>query len=75
MVERSKKTGNSAAVVPDQPSIEACHLGAGSPVEVSTDGCETVSVPVPDTMRTARIREISEEIEHEHGEVFRRLRE
>ena len=73
MIKRLTKTGNSVALVLDKPLLEQCQLGADSPVEVSTDGRVIIISPLPDRRRVARIRKISDEIERQYGDVFRRL--
>lgn len=69
------RTGNSLALVIDKPILEATGISAETELEVSTDGDVIVISPVRSKRRTARLREILEELDRAHAGAFRRLAE
>jgi len=73
MVKRLTKTGNSLALVIDRPILEATHIDASTPLEVSTDGDVIVISPIRGKKRRARFKEAVEEINRRYAGVFRRL--
>jgi antitoxin component of MazEF toxin-antitoxin module len=73
MIKTLTRTGNSLALVIDKALLEATGITADSPLEVSTDGDVIVISPVRSKRRTARVRDILEELDAEHAGAFKRL--
>jgi antitoxin MazE len=69
------RTGNSLALVLDKPILEATGIDADTPLEVSTDGDVIVIQPVRSRRRTAKLKQILNELDREHAGAFRRLAE
>lgn len=75
MVKHLTKTGNSLALVLDRPLLEATHIDADTPLEVSTDGDVIVITPVRDMQRTEKLAAGVEKLHLRYAGVFRRLAE
>jgi antitoxin component of MazEF toxin-antitoxin module len=75
MAKTLTRTGNSLALVLDKPILEATGIDAETPLEVSTDGDVIVISPVRSKKRTAKLKEILDELDREHAGAFRRLSE
>jgi len=67
------RTGNSFALVLDRPLLEAAHIDADTPLEVSTDGRVIVLSPVRDSKRAAKLKSILRDAYERYGGVFRKL--
>jgi antitoxin component of MazEF toxin-antitoxin module len=75
MVKTLTRNGNSLALTLDKPLLEATGIDADTQLEVSTDGNVIVISPVRTKKRTAKLKEISDEIFRKHAGAFRRLAE
>ncbi|MEO8604459.1 MAG: AbrB/MazE/SpoVT family DNA-binding domain-containing protein [bacterium] len=75
MIKTLTRTGNSLALVIDKGLLEATGITADSQLEISTDGDVIVISPVRSKRRTARIRAILDDLDHEHAGAFKRLAE
>ena len=75
MIKRLTKTGNSLALVLDQPLLEATGITSETPLEVSTDGDVIVISPVRDEERTEKFPSGIERINDRYAGVFHRLAE
>ena len=73
MLKKLTRTGNSLALVLDKPLLEAVHIDADTPLEVSTNGDVIVISPVRDPKRAARFRKVVDELDREYAGVFKRL--
>lgn len=69
------KTGNSVALVLDQPILKAAGIKAGQAVEVSTNGDVILVTPVRSASRTAKLTEALEWMDKKYAGVFKRLAE
>ena len=75
MTKTLTRSGNSLALVIDKPLLEATGITADSQLEVSTDGDVIIISPVRSKKRTATLRRILEDLDHEHAGAFKRLAE
>jgi antitoxin component of MazEF toxin-antitoxin module len=75
MTKKLTRTGNSLALVLEKPILDATGIDADTPLEVSTDGDVIVISPVRSRKRTAKLKQILEELDREHAGAFRRLAE
>lgn len=75
MTKTLTRTGNSLALVLDKPILEATGIDAETPLEVSTDGDVIVISPVRSKKRTAKLKQILDDLDREHAGAFRRLSE
>ncbi len=75
MVKHLTKTGNSLALVLDRPLLEATHIDAETPLEVSTDGDVIVITPLRQEERREKLERGVEKIHEKYAGVFRRLAE
>ena len=73
MVKTLTRTGNSLALVLDRSILEATGIDADTKLEVSTDGDVIVVSPVRSKKRTARLRQVLDDLDREHAGAFRRL--
>jgi antitoxin MazE len=73
MPKKLTRTGNSLALVLDRPILEATGIDDETLLEVSTDGDVIVISPVRPKRRTAKLKNVLEEIHRQHAGVFRRL--
>jgi len=73
MRKKLVKTGNSLALVLDREFLRTAGVGAGTPLEVSTDGEVIVISPVRRKRRTARLRAVVRGADRTYGGVFKRL--
>ena len=73
MPKRLTRTGNSLALVLDRPILEATGIDDETLLEVSTDGDVIVISPVRPKRRTAKLKNVLEEIHRQHAGAFRRL--
>jgi antitoxin component of MazEF toxin-antitoxin module len=69
------RTGNSLALVLDKTILEATGIDSDTPLEVSTDGDVVIVSPVRSKKRTAKLKQILDELDREHAGAFRRLAE
>jgi antitoxin MazE len=69
------RTGNSLALVLDRPLLEAVGIGAGTAVDVSTNGDVIVVTPVRAKNRARKLASALEEINAQYAGVFKRLAE
>jgi antitoxin MazE len=69
------RTGDSLALVLDKPILEATGIDAETPLEVSTDGDVIVISPVRSKKRTAKLKQILDDLDREHAGAFRCLSE
>jgi len=75
MAKTLTRTGNSLAIVLDRPILVATGIDANTPLEVSTDGDVIVISPIRSKKRTAKLKKILAELDHEHAGAFKRLAE
>jgi antitoxin component of MazEF toxin-antitoxin module len=75
MAKTLTRNGNSLALTIDRPILEATGIDADTLLEISTDGDVIVISPVRSKKRTAKLKEVSDEIFREHAGAFRRLAE
>jgi antitoxin MazE len=75
MAKTLTRTGNSLAIVLDKPILEATGIDAETPLEVSTDGDVIIISPVRSKKRTAKLKQILDDLDREHAGAFRRLSE
>jgi antitoxin component of MazEF toxin-antitoxin module len=75
MAKKLTRTGNSLALVLERPILEATGIDDQTPLEVSTDGDVIVISPVRSKRRTAKLKQVLEELHREHAGAFRRLAE
>ena len=75
MRKRLTKTGNSLALVLDQPLLEATGISATTTVELSTNGDVIVVTPVRSKKRAAKLTSALETINARYAGVFKRLAE
>jgi antitoxin component of MazEF toxin-antitoxin module len=75
MAKKLTRTGNSFALVLERPILEATGIDDETPLEVSTDGDVIVISPVRSKRRTAKLKQVLEELHREHAGAFRRLAE
>ena len=75
MAKTLTRTGNSLALVLDKPILEATGIDAETPLEVSTDGDVIVISPIRSKKRTAKLKQILDDLDREHAGAFRRLSE
>jgi antitoxin component of MazEF toxin-antitoxin module len=75
MTKTLTRTGNSLALVLDKPMLEATGIDADTPLEISTDGDVIVISPVRSKKRTAKLKQILDDLDREHAGAFRRLSE
>lgn len=69
------RTGNSLAVVLDKKLLEATGIDADTEIEISTDGDVIVITPVRTDDRTARLREVMDDLNSRYAGAFKRLAE
>lgn len=75
MVKTLTRSGNSLALVIDNPLLEATGITADSQLEVSTDGDVIVISPVRSKKRTAKLKVILDDLDRKHAGVFKGLAE
>ncbi|TMA14456.1 MAG: AbrB/MazE/SpoVT family DNA-binding domain-containing protein [Deltaproteobacteria bacterium] len=74
-MKKLTRTGNSVALVLDKELLEATGLGAGSTVEVSTDGRVIVISPPADKRRSSKLDALLGKLDRRYGAVFKKLAE
>ncbi len=75
MKKKLTRTGNSVALVLDKPLLEELGIGAGSQVEISTNGDVLVVTPVRGAARGRKFRKSAAKIAGRYAGLFRRLAE
>ena len=75
MAKTLTRTGNSLALVLEKAVLEATGIDATTPLEVSTDGDVIVISPIRPRRRTAKLKEILDDLDREHAGAFKRLAE
>ena len=75
MRKKLTRTGNSLALVLDRPLLEAVGIGAGTTVDVSTNGDVIVVTPVRTRKRTKKLARALDEINARYAGLFKRLAE
>jgi antitoxin component of MazEF toxin-antitoxin module len=77
MRKKLTRTGNSLALVLDRPLLEAVGIGAGTTVDVSTNGDVILVTPVRTTTRkrAKKLARALDEINARYAGLFKRLAE
>jgi hypothetical protein len=73
MIRKPTRFGDSLPLVIEESRLEALRIGAGTGLEISTDGDVVVITPRRDPGRIRKLKAVAEEAHERYGGVFRRL--
>lgn len=73
MIKHLTTHGNSSALIIERPILELLHIGAKTPLEITTDGKNLIVSPIRGPHREKKIKQALAKVNRRHGKILKAL--